>query len=254
LRIQVVLSGLIACCLFSLPLSFAQTSNQTEDTTGAQPSASTVSDASESDTAGTVADTTPSVDPQCCSKAGGGTTGRAKPSIGGATTTTPYTFPTGREMNIYWLKNTLGPKAFVGAAFTAGWNQWVTDSPKEWAKDATGYGQRFGSSFLDNSINTTSLVWVSRAMHQDPRYRRCDCTGFWPRTKHAFVLSVMAYNRNGDLTFAPQKIGAPYTGPLVSRNTIYPDRFGTSKAFSGGAYYMVGSVVWNWVREFIWNM
>jgi hypothetical protein len=157
-------------------------------------------------------------------------------------------------MNRYWLKNTLGPKAWAGATFTASWNQWVTDSPKEWTKDATGWWQRFGSALLDNSINTTTLVWTSRAMGQDPRYRRCDCTGFWPRTGHAILLSFTAYNRSGNLKFAPQKLGAPYTGPLVSRNFVYPDRFGTSNAFSGGAYYLVGSVAWNWIREFIWKM
>jgi hypothetical protein len=156
-------------------------------------------------------------------------------------------------MNHYWLKSTLGPKALLGAAFTASWNQWVIDSPSEWTKDTTGWGQRYGASLLDNGINTTSLVWMSRAMHQDPRYRRCDCTGFWPRTRHAIVLSVTAYNRSGDLTFSPPKIIAPYTGPLVTRNTIYPDSFGTSNALSGGVYYLVGGVAWNMVKEFVWK-
>src|SRR5262245_33441984 len=93
-----------------------------------------------------------------------------------------YVFPTKQEMNRYWLRNTLGPRALIGATFTASWNTWVTDSPKEWTKDATGWGQRYGSALVDNGINQTSLIFISRKMNQDPRYRRCDCTGFKPRS------------------------------------------------------------------------
>jgi hypothetical protein len=155
-------------------------------------------------------------------------------------------------MNRYWFKNTIGPKAFAGAAFTASWNQWVADSPSDWAKDATGYGQRYGSALLDNGVNTTSLVWISRATAQDPRYRRCDCTGVWPRARHAIVMSYMSYNRSGDLRFSPAKIIAPVTGPLVTRSLIYPNE-GPGDAFSGWGYYLAGGVGWNIVREFFFN-
>src|SRR4029077_19627791 len=204
---------------------------------------------------GTVPDALPSEDPQ--SQGNGSPAGRAKPT-GSPRATAPasptYVFPTSGQMARYWLKNAFGPKAFAGAVFTASWNQWVTDSPSEWAKDATGWGQRYGASFLDNAINTTTLVWISRAMGQDPRYRRCDCSGLWPRTRHAITLAFTSYNRNGSLVFSPVKIVAPFTGPMVSRNTIYPDRFGFSNAASGGGYYVAGSVGWNLVREFIWKM
>jgi hypothetical protein len=157
-------------------------------------------------------------------------------------------------MNRYWFKNTIGPKALIGGAFTASWNQWIADSPREWTKDAKGWGQRFGSGLLDNGINTTSLVWLSRATGQDPRYRRCDCTGFGPRLGHAIRLTFSGYNRSGNLTFSPAKIVAPFTGPMVTRNTYYPDRFGWGNVGSAGGYYLAGSVGWNIVREFIWNI
>jgi len=163
----------------------------------------------------------------------------------------PYVFPSSGEMNRYWLENTIGLKAVLGSVGTASWNQWVVDIPKEWAKDATGWGQRFGSALLENGINTSTLVLLSRTMGQDPRYRRCDCTGMWPRTRHAIELSFMAYNRSGNLTFSPAKIVQGFAGPLVTRNTIYPDRYDSGDAASGAAYYLVGSVGWNLVREFI---
>ena len=123
------------------------------------------------------------------------------------------------------------------------------DSPSEWTKDATGWGQRYGSSLLDNGINTTSLVWLSRAMGQDPRYRRCDCTGSWARARHAIKLEFMAYNRSGNLTFAPAKLIAPYTGPLVTRNTIYPNNFGTGDAFSGGVFILPAVLPGTWYEN-----
>jgi len=38
----------------------------------------------------------------------------------------------------------------------------------------------------------------------------------------------------------------------VTRNTIYPDRYGWSQVASGGPYYLAGSLAWNLIREFIW--
>jgi hypothetical protein len=261
MRLGVVLSCLLICFVFSSSLSFAQDDRSLPDTPPVDESvrlqALSLLDAGVSgvEREATDPDSLASDEDSDPGQKGSGTApGRSKPGAGTSGTpavATTYVFPTSGEMNRYWLKNTLGPKAFAGAAFTASWNQWVTDSPSEWSKDATGWFQRYGSSLLDNGINTTSLVWISRAMGQDPRYIRCDCTGFWPRTRHAIVLAFTAPNRNGDLKFSPAKIVAPFTGPSVTRNTIYPDRFGFGDVFSGGAYYVAGSIGWNWVREFI---
>ena len=259
LRTQVVFSGLIACCLFSFSSSFAQGQSQlpaatTDDTVEAQPQALAVTDSSPSETETTVADTLPSQDPQgqgqgvCCVPAAG----RAKPGPPAATIK-PYVFPTSGEMNRFWLKNTLGPKAWIGGAFTASWNQWVSNSPSQWASDRTAWAQRFGTALLDNGINTTSLVWISRATHQDPRYRRCDCTGLKPRTWHAVKMAFMSFNRDGDTVFSPAKLISPFTGPLVTRNFVYPANHDTKDALHGGPYYFIGGIAWNVVREFFFK-
>jgi hypothetical protein len=259
MRIGVLISTLMVWFQLSCSLSFAQTPTlpdipALDESVRLQALSLLTSDLSQDATEQTDPDSVASDDSQPSQNGNGSAPGRAKPSAstsGTAAPATTYSFPTKAEMNHYWLKNTIGPKALAGAAFTASWNQWVTDSPAEWSKNATGWFQRYGSSLLDNGINTTTLVWVSRAMGQDPRYRRCDCVGLWPRTRHAIVLAFTAYNRNGNLVFAPAKIGAPFTGPMVTRNTIYPDRYGFSNVFSGGAYYTAGAVGWNWIREFI---
>jgi hypothetical protein len=181
----------------------------------------------------------------------GATTGTAP----GTTTTTSYTFPSGKEMTHYWLRNVAGPRAAFGATFTASWHTWVDEEPQEWHRDFGGWSKRFGSSLLDNTINQSSLVLLSRAMGQDPMYYRCACTGSGHRTVHAIKMAFTARNHSGDRVFSPAKIIAPFTGPLVTRSTIYPDRFGPSDAFgvSSGAYYLVGAVAWNVIREFFWK-
>ena len=260
LRIQVLLSSLIAC--FMVPLSFGQTLSQPpaaapEETAELQPLHLIDTDLSRTDTNATVENTVPSTEPSADpqGKGSGNPSGRAKPTATAPAATTPYVFPTSGEMNRYWLEYTIGgPKPYLGATFTASWNQWVSDSPKEWTKTATGWSQRFGSSLLDNGINTTSLVWISRATHLDPRYHRCECAGLKARSFHAMKLVFASYNRSGNLTLAPAKFVAPFTGPAVTRNTIYPDRFGWGDVGTGGAYYFLGGVAWNFVKEFIWNM
>ena len=173
----------------------------------------------------------------------------------GTAAATGYKFPTGSEMTHYWLRNIVGPRAAIGAAFSASWHTWVDTSPTEWHRDATGWSKRLGTSALDSAINQSSLVLLSRAMGQDPMYYRCTCSGVWHRTGHAFKMALTARNHDGNTVFSPAKIISPFTGPLVTRSTIYPDRFGPSDAFSGGAgaYYLVGGFAWNMIREFIWK-
>ena len=246
MRIPVFLICLFACSVCCASFSFGQIP--------AEP-AQTLEGAGEPNSK-TTEDNVPSEDPQGGQKdAQTGTASRSKPSPTGtaSSASTAYTFPTTGQMNRYWLRNTIGPEGLIGSSFTASWHQWVTDSPKEWTKDAEGWGKRFGTAMLDNGINESSLVLISRAIGQDPRYHRCDCTGLWPRSMQAIKLVFMSYNRGGNIVFSPAKIVSPFTGPMVTRNTIYPDRYGFGDAALAGGYYFAGRVAWNLVREFIWK-
>ena len=91
---------------------------------------------------------------------------------------------------------------------------------------------------------------LSGAMHQDPLYYHCSCSGFWPRTKHATKLAFVSRNHSGNAVFSPPKLVAGFFGPMVTRNTIYPDRFNSGDAAWSGATYFLGRIGWNIVREF----
>ena len=223
MRIPAVFSCLVAGCLFSFSLSFAQTSSPLppavpEETVELQPL--TLID-SRLQTTTTVDETqqtsadSQAADSQANGKGSGSATKRTKVTgspTGEVPASTAYVFPTSGQMNRYWLKNTLGLKPILGSAFTASWNTWVTNSPSEWGKDATGWGKRYGASLLDNGINTATLVWISRATGRDPRYHRCGCTGLRPRSRHAIQMAFMSYNRSGSLRFSPAKVVSPFAG------------------------------------------
>ena len=161
-----------------------------------------------------------------------------------------YVFPSSSELNRYWIKGIVGPRPMIGSVFHASWDTWVVHSPEEWGRDFGGWSQRFGASLLDNTINQSSLVLISKATHQDPRYFRCACAGFKARTGHALKSTVYGRNRNGDAVFSWAGLISPFTGPMVTRNTIYPDRFNSWDGLHGGAWYLAGTAGWNLVREF----
>jgi hypothetical protein len=245
---------LIACCLFSSSL-FAQ--EQPTELQNAALTETCDADTSVSETDFAAQDAVTTADPQnvasaSTSSGSSASSGSGKSSGTGATPTTTYVFPSSEKINRYWLFSTVGPKAWAGGAFTASWNTWVSTSPKEWHRDGTGWSKRLGTALLDNGINTSTQVLLSRAMHQDPMYSRCSCSGAAARASHAIKMSFMSPNRNGHLTFSPAKLVSPFTGPMVTRNTIYPDSFGWGDVASGGPYYFLGSMAWNLFREFVW--
>src|SRR5262245_24753882 len=69
---------------------------------------------------------------------------------GGTSANHHYVFPTRAELARYWVESTVGPKPFVAATLRASWTTWVSDSPKEWDDDFSGWSKRFGVSLLDN--------------------------------------------------------------------------------------------------------
>jgi hypothetical protein len=192
-------------------------------------------------TSGIPVDPDPSADPQQNGK-------------NGAHASNGYVFPTSAEMTRYWIGSLVGPRAAIGSVIRASWGTWVSDSPEEWDNDFSGWSKRFGTGVADNAMNQSALALLSGAMHQDPMYYRCTCSGFGARIGHLFKMTFTSRNRSGDAVFSPPKIISPFVGPMVTRNTIYPDRFNSGDAAVSGATYILGSIAWNAVREFIWKM
>ncbi len=164
-----------------------------------------------------------------------------------------YVFPSAGKMFKGWAWGVLGPKAWGGAVLGATWGTWVTFEPPEWHKDGTGWSKRFGTSLADNAANTTALYGISAITRQDPMYYRCPCSGFWPRIGHIIKMNFVARNRSGNAVFSPAKIVSPFVGPMITRGTLYPERYTWKDGLSSGAWGFLTNAGWNFVREFIWK-
>jgi hypothetical protein len=161
-----------------------------------------------------------------------------------------YRFPCGREQLKAWALNAFGPSAVAGSVVSSAWGQWVTDEPPEWPGDGQGFARRFGTASATTAITETSLSLLSAAARQDPRYYRCPRAGLGPRLAHSIKMTFMARRPDGSAAFSVAKTVSPFVGPLVTRNTLYPERYTCGDGALSGVYAVLMNAGWNLAREF----
>jgi hypothetical protein len=127
----------------------------------------------------------------------------------------------------------------------------IATSPPEWGGGMGGYGRRFGSRYGQSLIQNTLSSGGNALLGYEPRYDRCRCTGFWPRTGHAFKRNFVTYNRT-ETELRPQF--ALYAGALGSgaiSSLWFPSK---PNAWVEGYQAMILQAGWglatNWVGEF----
>jgi hypothetical protein len=162
-----------------------------------------------------------------------------------------YEFPTRQERFEWWARDMLGPSAVAGDLTSAAWGQWVGDEPPEWPDDDEGYVKRLGATAATTAITETSFSLLSAAFRQDTRYYRCPCQGIGPRIGHALKMTFMARRPDGSATFSVARTASPFVGPLVTRTTLYPDRYTLGDGALSGAYAVLMNAGWNLAREFV---
>jgi hypothetical protein len=146
----------------------------------------------------------------------------------------PLTFAQRREL---YLQQTLAtPGAYMKRMFAAGIDQ-ARGSPSQWQGGIGGYGERFASR-EGQFVTANTLAWLGNAaLEYEPRYDQCDCSGFWPRTRHAIVRNFLTYNRS-EQVLRPQwaLYGGSFGGGLVSTAWKPQPR----NAFAEGGRAMLG--------------
>lgn len=127
---------------------------------------------------------------------------------------TPLTATQRREL---YLEETLAtPGAYMKRMFAAAIDQ-ARGSPPQWQGGWGGYGERFASR-EGQFISTNSLAALGdAALKYEPRYDQCQCSGFWPRTRHAIVRNFLTYNQS-EIDLRPQwaLYGGAFGGGLIS--------------------------------------
>lgn len=180
-------------------------------------------------------------------------------SSGTIASTTParldvtYTRPTEKTKLRNYVFDAFGPYPIAGAAFAAGINQ-AYNTPPEWKQGAAGYSQRFGSNFGIAAVSTTTRYALAQAFHEDTLYYRCECTGVFPRLRHALISTLTA--RRGDdghRVFSFSALIAPYAGTMTAVYAWYPGRYDAKDALRMGNYTMLGYAGGNIGLEFLYS-
>lgn len=129
-------------------------------------------------------------------------------------TMTPLTAP---QRRVLYLQQTLiTPGAYMKRMVAAGIDQ-ARGVPSQWDDGWDGYVERFASR-EGQFITANSLAALGNAaLKYEPRYDRCQCKGFWPRTRHAIVRNFITFNET-EVEYRPQLAlyGGAFGGGLVS--------------------------------------
>ncbi|HEY1205719.1 MAG: hypothetical protein ABSH46_16995 [Bryobacteraceae bacterium] len=165
----------------------------------------------------------------------------------------PYTRPTQATKLHNYLFDAFGPYPTVGAAITAGLGQ-LSNSPPEWNEGAKGFARRFGSDYGIAAVSITTRYALAEAFKEDTLYYRCDCTGVFPRLRHAVISTLTARRgEDGHRVFSFPALVAPYAGTMTAVYGWYPSRFGARDALRMGNYNLLADVVGNIALEFLYG-
>jgi len=149
-----------------------------------------------------------------------------------------------------YVWSTLGFPGALHATFASAFEQW-RGAPPEWGTDAGGYPKRWASEFAGAAIGNTTKYAVARALHQDPSFARCRCSGAGPRLRHALVSPFAARTRNGRQVFSPATVASIAAENIIPASTWYPEPHGTRDGLAHAGFGIVAKVSVDIFREFV---
>lgn len=174
----------------------------------------------------------------------------SSPAAVSSSTRSAYIFPDGKQQFRNFLYYAFGPPGLISTAVGAGIDQ-GKPAPPEWDSGAKGFGERYGWRFGMNLTMQAAEYSLGALIHEDVAYHRCDCSGFLPRTAHAFVSVMTARTRNGRTVFSMPSLVSPYVGSFTAVNAWYPSRYEPADAFRIGSMSFVFKAGGNLIGEFI---
>ena len=121
-----------------------------------------------------------------------------------------------------FVKQTVDPFTFVGAAFTSGLGQ-ATDSFHDYGQGMAGYGKRFGAATADSVDGSLWGGFIFPVLfRQDPRYFRLGKGSMKHRIGYAMSRVVVTRTDSGHHAFNfSEVLGNLVAGGIA--NTYYPD-------------------------------
>jgi hypothetical protein len=164
-----------------------------------------------------------------------------------------YQKPTHHQKFTNYLFDAFGPYSIVGS-IGAGTIHQATNAPPDWGQGWQAWGARVGSAYGVDVVTQTARYAFSEILREDTIYYRCECSGIWPRAKHAIISTVTARKgEDGHRVISIPAILAPYAGSETAALLWYPSRFGPKDGFRMGNYNFLDQVGMNLGLEFIWG-
>ena len=127
----------------------------------------------------------------------------------------------------------------------------IRNVPPEWGKTPGGFGKRLGTREAQFVIQNSLTAAGNAALGWEPRYDRCRCAGFWPRTWHAINRNFVTYGGPNQST-RPQIM--PYAGAFgaaAASASWQPNNPSVLiKGYQGAVTQVAVGIGVNWLAEF----
>ena len=164
-----------------------------------------------------------------------------------------YHRPTEGQKFRSYTWNALGPVAFAGSSVAAAIDQ-AFNFPHAWGQGADAYGARVASNLGISLVTASAQYSLAEAFHEDTAYYRCQCSGFFPRFKHAAISTVFARRgEDGHTSFSIALTASPFIGPRVAANSWIPSNHGPTLGFHMGAHNLLGQFGQDEALEFFYG-
>jgi hypothetical protein len=120
-----------------------------------------------------------------------------------------------RRFKLYLRQTYTTPGIYVKTTLFALHDQ-IHNTYPEWGDGFDGFAKRFGTRQAEFIIQNSVISLGDGLLGWEPRYDRCRCDGFWPRTRHAMVRNFVTYDRT-EKSLRPQLF--PYVGAFAGSAT-----------------------------------
>ena len=154
------------------------------------------------------------------------------------------------RLKLYVRQTYTTPGIYVKTTLFAVRDQ-IADSDPEWGTDFAGFAKRFGNRQAQFIIQNSITSLGQGMLGWEPRYDRCRCDGFWPRTRHAIVRNFVTYDGT-EQSLRPQIM--PYLGAFGSAALATTWRPGNPvwqvHGYQSAITQIFVGVGVNWVGEF----
>jgi hypothetical protein len=120
-----------------------------------------------------------------------------------------------RRLKLYIRQTYTGFGIYIKTTLFAIHDQ-VHGTYPEWGDGFDAFAKRFGTRQAEFIIQNSVIALGDGLLGWEPRYDRCRCDGFWPRTRHAIVRNFVTYDRT-EKSLRPQLF--PYIGAFVGNVT-----------------------------------